>query len=91
MPLAGLSLETQDKVFQACSTQSDALLPLWLGTHDAAYFQATRDLYGCASGIVPGYTACLPRIDQAVIVAKQGGPTHDAEAAMILCVDRVTG
>ena len=91
MPLAGLTLATQDKVFQACSTQADALFPLWLGTHDAAYFQATRDLYGCASGIVPGYTACLPRIDQAVIVAKQGGPTHDAEAAMILCVDRVTG
>jgi len=76
----------------ACATEIDAYDMAAGGSDDVAFFTATRQVYGCAAGVVPAYAECLPLIDKVVGLAGTDPDHMDAALDdMWTCTDDVHG
>ncbi len=88
----GLTPATVLRVEVACAAELDAYSAAFSQDDPVVYFQSVRHAFGCAAGVVPGYTACLPLIDQVVVLARTEPDNMDAALdEMWVCTDNVTG
>ncbi len=90
---SSLSPTTAARVQVACRSEiADYMRTEAVGDLDAPYYRALGAVYDCASGLVPGYSACLPQIDRLEGLAASGSNELDlADEQLWTCLGDVSG
>ena len=88
----GLTSATRLKVESECRGQILAYVDASARGDEVAYYQSVRGAFGCAAVFVPGYTECLPLIDDVVTLARTDPNKLDLQIdEMWSCTDGVSG
>jgi len=88
----GLTSATRLKVESECRGQILAYVDASARGDEVAYYQSVRSAFGCAAVFVPGYTECLPLIDDVVTLARTDPNKLDLQIdEMWSCTDGVSG